>query len=244
MESRKQFTFYRSFREAIKRIRNDSDRAMAYDAICDYGLYGIEPDLDSMPDAVAILFCTVRPNLDSGRRKADGGMSGSPSKDTAKIVKSSAKDSEKIAERCCKDVGNKKENKKEKEIEIEKELEIEYECNTPLSPLTGGGEAVTGEIVTEKPQKKAKNQTPKVQWAEFVTMTNAEHDKLLDAYGPADTARMIEILDNYKGSTGKKYASDYRACLNWVADRVREENAKIAKSTNIFYEIGKEEGLF
>lgn len=38
---------------------------------------------------------------------------------------------------------------------------------------------------------------------------------------------MIEILDNYKGSKNKKYASDYRAILNWVVDRYKEELQKM-----------------
>ena len=41
---------------------------------------------------------------------------------------------------------------------------------------------------------------------------------------------MIEILDNYKGSTGKKYASDYRTILNWVWERVRDENPRLIKA--------------
>ena len=57
-------------------------------------------------------------------------------------------------------------------------------------------------------------------------MTNSEHEKLLAAHGPADTERLIEILDNYKGATGKKYASDYRAILSWVVDRLAEEKGK------------------
>ena len=69
---------------------------------------------------------------------------------------------------------------------------------------------------------------PKVQWAEYVTMTNAEHDKLLAAHGPADTARLIEILDNYKGAKPRKrhYESDYRAILSWVVDRLEEDKRK------------------
>ena len=31
---------------------------------------------------------------------------------------------------------------------------------------------------------------------------------------------MITTLDNYKGSNNKKYASDYRAILSWVADKI------------------------
>lgn len=75
--------------------------------------------------------------------------------------------------------------------------------------------------------KEAKE--PKVQWAENVTMTNSEHEKLLAAHGPADTERLIAILDNYKGATGKKYASDYRAILSWVVDRLREEKGRTTK---------------
>lgn len=67
---------------------------------------------------------------------------------------------------------------------------------------------------------------PKVQLAENVTMTNDEYEKLLAAHGPADTMRLIEILDNYKGSTGKKYKSDYRAILSWCVDRLEEEKRR------------------
>jgi hypothetical protein len=37
---------------------------------------------------------------------------------------------------------------------------------------------------------------------------------------------MINILSNYKGSTGKKYKSDYRTILNWVVDRYNEKIAR------------------
>lgn len=48
----------------------------------------------------------------------------------------------------------------------------------------------------------------------------------MDKYGESETALMIEKLDNYKGSKGKKYKSDYRAILNWVAKAVLEEKSK------------------
>ena len=59
--------------------------------------------------------------------------------------------------------------------------------------------------------------------AENVTMSDSEYQTLIDKYGEKDTARLIEILDNYKGQSGKKYKSDYRAILNWVVDRLQEE---------------------
>ena len=71
-------------------------------------------------------------------------------------------------------------------------------------------------------------------------MTNEEHDKLVSAHGEADTARLIEILDNYKGSTGKRYKSDYRAILSWCVERLEEEKAKAPKGRNPFLDLDLE----
>lgn len=101
--------------------------------------------------------------------------------------------------------------------------------------LTGSGSGTGSESLSPRgrnartPAKRKKpvnSDEPKVQWAEFVTMTNAEHEKLLAAYGPADTARLIEILDNHKGANRKHYDNDYRAILSWCVDRLAEERAR------------------
>lgn len=63
-----------------------------------------------------------------------------------------------------------------------------------------------------------------IKLAEFVSMTKEEKKKLIDKYGEKLASRSIEILDNYKGSSGKKYKSDYRAILSWVIDKVQQEN--------------------
>jgi DNA-binding transcriptional ArsR family regulator len=62
-----------------------------------------------------------------------------------------------------------------------------------------------------------------IQLAEFVKMKESEYNKLLQEHGEPLTKKMIEVLDNYKGANGKKYKSDYRAVLNWVADKVKGE---------------------
>ena len=82
---------------------------------------------------------------------------------------------------------------------------------------------------TTAPKKRGrpkKPETPKKQYAEFVTMTEEEYEKLTTEYGESKTKRAIEILDNYKGANGKTYKSDYRAILNWVMERATEEQAK------------------
>ena len=80
---RKQFTFYRSFMDGIKRIKVKAARCEAYDAIIAYALDGTEPDLDKLSDAAALAFVMAKPNLDSARKKAEAGQKGGESKDQA-----------------------------------------------------------------------------------------------------------------------------------------------------------------
>ena len=72
-----------------------------------------------------------------------------------------------------------------------------------------------------------------INGAEFVTMTNDEYEKLIATYGKEFTDKCVEVLDNYKGSSGKKYKSDYRAVLSWVVGKVNETKQK-EKKTNAY----------
>lgn len=84
MDERKQFTFYAGFAKSISRIKKAADRADAYDAIVEYALYGIEPNLEALPDAAAIVFELSKPVLDSSRRKAESGKKGGSAEANAK----------------------------------------------------------------------------------------------------------------------------------------------------------------
>lgn len=83
------------------------------------------------------------------------------------------------------------------------------------------------ELDKDKERDKKKKLTPKTRYADFVSLKESEYQKLVDKHGEELTKRMIEILDNYKGSTGKKYKDDYRTILNWVVKRVEEEEAQV-----------------
>ena len=146
---RTQFTFYESFYRAISRIKNDSDRAATYDAICAYALYGTMPDLDSLPDASAIAFELIKPNLDASRKKAVSGKLGGSSKQTGSKAEANRKqtastneakgeDATKTEQTAGADGGNKKEeeNEGEKEKEEENEVEDEDECLLGGAPPT------------------------------------------------------------------------------------------------------------
>lgn len=136
--SRSQFTFYESFASALSRIKKKADRADAYDAICNYALYGTEPDLDKLPDSAAIAFELIKPTLDSSRRKAENGKRGAESKQAASKPQANRKQTE------SKQVANRKReqsvSEKENEGEKEKEKEIENECYPP-TPFPANQEA-------------------------------------------------------------------------------------------------------
>lgn len=125
---RTQFTFYESFYKAAKRIKNPAARAEVYDAICEYALYGNEPDIDALSEMAAIAFELIKPNLDASRKKAESGKLGgtkkqSESNNEANGSKTEAKRKQNEASEKQEQTESKKENKKEKEGENKIEIE-------------------------------------------------------------------------------------------------------------------------
>ena len=123
-QTRKQFTFYESFAVALRRIRRRDTRCIAYDAIIDYALYNLEPNLEDFPQSAAIAFDLIRPLLDSARKKAAAGHRGG--------MRSPNASSEEA---------NDKQTASKKETEIEIEIENENKNNIYLeNKLKGEGE--------------------------------------------------------------------------------------------------------
>lgn len=87
-------------------------------------------------------------------------------------------------------------------------------------------------IKNDNNNKKENIKEKKIHFAEFVSMTNAENEKLISTYGKEFTDQCIKVLDNYKGASGKTYRSDYRAILNWVIEKVK--NTPVKKNKNSF----------
>lgn len=110
---RKQFTFYRSYWQALSTLPK-KDRLAAYEAIVNYALNGIEPQLTG---SAATAFILIRPTLDTAKRRAETGRAGGS--------KTKAKAKQNLSE---------KEIEKEIEYELEKEyeLELEYETDTEI----------------------------------------------------------------------------------------------------------------
>lgn len=79
-------------------------------------------------------------------------------------------------------------------------------------------QATTQEQGSNKVNKGNKDSNKKI-YAEKVTLTEDEYEKLIDKYGSEDlTKAAIEKLSNYKCSKRTKYTSDYHVLIGWVYD--------------------------
>lgn len=119
---RNQFTFYRSYRDALRELPPKEFKA-ALMAICDYALDETAPSLSGIPNSVFIL---IRPTLDSGRIKALNRANKTTSKQEQSKNKRGTKQEQKPKE-------------KEGEIEIEVEKERENDSSIPPTPLSSTG---------------------------------------------------------------------------------------------------------
>lgn len=92
-----------------------------------------------------------------------------------------------------------------------------------------------------KKGSKGKKEEEKIHFAEFVSMTNVEHEKLVNTYGKDFTDQCISKLDNYKGASGKTYKSDYRAICSWVVDEIKKKGKNTTTGgINDFKELWEE----
>ena len=227
---RTQFTFYRSFASALKRIRKDADRAKAYDAICDYALDGKEPDLSGLPDAAAIAFDLIRPVLDTSKRKSENGKRGANAKREKEDSKPKAKQkqaSSKSKQNDSKPEANAKrgETSSEKEKEKEKETELENECYLPLTPSL---REIVKQWVTYKAERKEAYKPTGLQ--KLVSQIANATEK----YGEKAMADVIErsMAANYQGivfdwlerrnsrGTGANAAGNQTPTRDWGLDAI------------------------
>ena len=116
MDTRGQFTFYKSYWDAIEELPAKSQLPILR-AIIRYALFGQEPV--NLPSTCRAVFLLVKPTLDASRKKAANGKhGGSKPKANGKQTEAPTKQTEREKE---------KEGEKENEVEIEGEEEKEKE---------------------------------------------------------------------------------------------------------------------
>ena len=114
-------------------------------------------------------------------------------------------------------------NRKKKENKETCEEDMKNICNSYEEHMEN--ENINRNINKDNSKRdcKEKKEEEKIHFAEFVTMTNAEYEKLVSTYSKEFADQCIETLDNYKGANGKKYKNDYRAIKTWVIDKVSQK---------------------
>lgn len=118
---RKQFTFYRSYFEAVSNLPKTAQTAVLL-AICDYALNEKAPKLSGTSKAV---FELIRPTLDHSRKKAENRIKADEDKKKTE-TNEEQNDNKPITNE--EQIGNEEEKELESELEYEKELEYEIEC--------------------------------------------------------------------------------------------------------------------
>lgn len=93
-------------------------------------------------------------------------------------------------------------------------------------------EVTTAPAPAKSKDKTKKEKEEKYKYAEFVALTHIEYEKLCIEYTEEAAKEMVDILNNYKGSTGKRYKSDYLTIRGWVKDKYYENLQKYGKKIN------------
>ena len=85
------FVFYRSFYDVIGLIPDEAMRCRAYTAICEYALYGVEPEEDA-DVLVKMVFTQAKPQIDANNRRKENGKAGGNTKKANHMAQSETTD--------------------------------------------------------------------------------------------------------------------------------------------------------
>jgi hypothetical protein len=242
------FVFYTHYVEKMKKLPLEQAALLLY-AICDYVENGTEPQLE---DAAAdMCFSFIRTQLDKDisryeqtcKKRSEAGRRGAAATNLRKRQQEAAKpaNAELAGElpESTDDTGNAEKQDDtstpttpDQSSELkEKQESSEVSSEKPAEDSTEENKTPDEDSPKEKKKAAAKSKKkkdpPKTKYGEFVTMYEHEYQALLEKFGSEEKVRrMIQVLDNYKGSNGRTYKSDYHAILSWVAERVEEEYAR------------------
>lgn len=177
MEPRNQFTFYRSFYDAISDLPKTQQAATIL-AVCAYALYEEEPQ--KLPRASMACFKLMKPVLDAGRAKAENGAKGG--KANSKQNESNPEADLKQAESKPKAKGKQPASKKE--VEVKKEIENDIEVDVDVESKV---EAASPDAAATRTLRIMGGQLGKGK----VMLSEAQIEDLLEKLGD------VEVFDHY-----------------------------------------------
>lgn len=198
---REQFTFYRSYYEALKDLP-EKERAKVLFAILDYALDEQTPN--ELTGICSVCFKLIRPTLDSGRIKAANRKNRTKTNEEQNENETETKPEQKRKE---------KEGEKEGECEKEREGESEYDSSNPQTPFD-----LTDDELREIRQERAEVETA-ARRVGLPASTLADQDCM-------DSLRAEHGADNLLKAIGKLQGAPEKS-RNWryVGGILRREKA-------------------
>ena len=194
---RNQFTFYRSYYDAIQAL-SKRDQSSLILAICAYAIYETPPK--GLSNAASTAFKLIQPTLDSGRKKAESGSIGGTSKSQANGKQTESKSQ-----------ANGKQTESEKEVEKEVEYEGEFEEEVEVD-AEGEPPAETTTATTEAQQLKRIGGT---LGKGVVFLSDEQFDDLLDRLGIDEFNRKLERLATFIIEKDAYVQNHYATILKW-----------------------------
>lgn len=200
---RNQFTFYRSYYDAIQALSKRDQSALIL-AVCAYAIYETEPK--GLSIAASTAFKLIKPTLDSGRKKAESGALGGQAsgKPSESKPQANGKQSGSKPQANRKQGENAREKEGEKEIEYEFEIEAEAEDEASAYALDHGD----GDYHEIKIMGGALGKN-------VVRLSQAQSDALLDTIGFDMYNYYIERLADFIINTGAAPVNHYETILKW-----------------------------
>jgi len=99
-------------------------------------------------------------------------------------------------------------------------------------PLNDSKAILSKEEKEEEINKNKNKNKNKIK--EFVFLSESELNKLNEEFASHEVEWMLNKLNDYKASTGKKYKSDYAAINMWVKDAFKKAKVDFVKDNNTF----------
>lgn len=187
-EARGQFTFYRSFYEALCSLPK-KDREPVIMAMCAYGLDGVDTELKGTQKVV---FSLMKPTLESGRKKARSGKAGGMQ--NAGICQANRKQR-----------GRETEAEPEREDEIETEIELEAEAE---------GSRTLSAAAADKKLRFMQGELGRG----VVMLTDEQVDSLLDRLGLDGFDYYVDKLSSFILKNGARVKNHYATILRWYLE--------------------------
>lgn len=198
---RDQFTFYRSYYEALKDLP-EKERAKVLFAILDYALDEQAPN--ELTGVCSACFKLIRPTLDSGRIKAANRKNKTKTNEEQNENKTETKPEQKRKERA---------GEKEGEYEKEREVESEYDSSTPNPSFD-----LTDDELRAIRQEQAEVETA-ARRVGLPASTLADQDCMDDLRAKHGAANLLKAIGKLQGAPEKS--------RNWryIAGILRREKA-------------------